>query len=114
MLLFLKIRLILSTTSATLLEDLLHQYISEMDGRLAILRPFCLTCFRKVGYRRPIFHPPIWPAIRQSEQTNWYPGGSVWVSLMYLKWDLFGRHIKNGFIWLKMGLSGYFLYGKDM
>ena len=27
---------------------------------------------------------------------------------MYFKWDLFCRHIKNGFMWLKMSLSGYF------
>ena len=33
---------------------------------------------------------------------------NVWVSLMYFKWDLFRRHTKNGFMRLKMGLSGYF------
>ena len=50
--------------------------------------------------------------VRPSEQTNRYLGGSVWVSRVYFKWDLFCRHIKNGFVWLKMSLSGYFCMGK--
>ena len=44
---------------------------------------------------------------RTSKQIGTY-GVSVWVSLMYFKWDLFRRHIKNGFMWLKLGFSCYF------
>ena len=55
----------------------------------------------------------IHPSVSSLEQKNWYLGGSVWVSLMYFKWDLFHRHIKkwvygakNGVYVAKMGLNG--------
>ena len=57
-----------------------------------------------------LLNPTMYNKVLQvslSKQIGTY-GVSVWVSLIYFKWDLFRRHIKNGLMWLKFGLSCYF------